>query len=64
MRSSCRIGHHTCGIAKMSEDEMVVVDEKLHLCGTRSLRVANASIMPKMVSGNTDTATMMIAKKL
>lgn len=63
IRTTCGIGHHTCGTAKMGNDAMAVVDDQLRVHGVDGLRVADASIMPTMVSGNTNAATIMIAEK-
>ncbi len=63
IRSASGIGHHTCGTARMGQDAMAVVDEQLRVHGLSKLRVADASIMPLMVTGNTNAATIMIAEK-
>lgn len=63
IKASAGIGHHTCGTAKMGRDAMAVVDESLRVHGVGRLRVADASIMPTMVSGNTNAATIMIGEK-
>lgn len=51
---------HTAGTARMGTDEHAVVDPQLRVCGVEGLRVADTSIMPTLVSGNTNGPAMMI----
>jgi choline dehydrogenase len=56
---------HPVGTAKMgtANDTMAVVDERLRFYGIAGLRIADASVMPTITSGNTNTPTAMIAEK-
>ena len=55
--------HHLAGSCKMGSDELAVVDAQLKVHGIERLRVADASVMPEIVSGNTHAACVMIADK-
>jgi choline dehydrogenase len=63
IRTTGQITQHMVGTCRMGNDRGAVVDERLRVYGLTSLRVADASIMPTIISGNTSVPCMMIGEK-
>ncbi|GAY22192.1 choline dehydrogenase [Sphingobium fuliginis] len=63
VRKTSGIAYHPVGTCKMGTDAEAVVDPSLKVIGLRSLRVVDASVMPRVTSANTNATTMMIAEK-
>lgn len=63
IKKSAETLYHPVGTCKMGKDSQAVVDDELRIYGVRSLRVVDASIMPTIISGNTNAACIMIGEK-
>ena len=63
VRNNAETTYHPVGTCKMGADPMAVVDDQLRVRGIAGLRVADASIMPTLTSGNTNAPSIMIGEK-
>ena len=62
IRTVAKSVYHPAGTCKMGADDMAVVDYQLRVRGVPRLRVADASIMPQVTSGNTNAPSIMIGE--
>jgi choline dehydrogenase len=64
VRKRAETAYHPCGTCRMGNDDMAVVDGQGRVHGLRGVRVIDASIMPRIITGNLNAPTIMMAEKL
>jgi choline dehydrogenase len=63
LRKTCVLAHHASSTCTMGKGPHAVVDPQLRVFGVEGLRVADASIMPRVIGGNTNAPVIMIGEK-
>jgi choline dehydrogenase-like flavoprotein len=63
LRRNCATAQHPAGTCRMGADDASVLDNELRVRGVAGLRVADCSVMPHLVGGNTNAPAIMIAEK-
>ncbi len=63
IRAEAYTVHHPVSTCRMGNDAMAVVDAELRVAGIAGLRVADASVFPSIIGGNTNAVVVMVAEK-
>lgn len=63
LRRSCEVNYEAVGTCRMGQDRMAVVNERLEVHGTSHLRVVDASVMPRITTGDPNATIIAIAEK-